>query len=325
MFETSNFHLFTLSKVPVQLSLGFFILAAFILVMQKLTIGIPLVLAITLSVLIHEFGHAMVCKRYDLRPSIVLHGFGGYCLHDIADTDRRDALIVVMGPVVEIIFGVLALVALYFMPAQLAHPGLDRFITTFLTYFAWVSIVWGAANLLLPIYPLDGGKLFLLILRRFVEPRKAERWALIVSIGVMIPIGIFAVSRGMLFLVVVIFFMAMENYSSLTSGRPLITRGVKGGIASPASKATPFVQELYKEAEAAFKAEDWREAARLCHQARAQGAQIPKKMMDRMWEIMGLATEAQGEHEEALGYLKRAPQTAAVKAATARCHEALGS
>ena len=319
MFEQSGFRVFSVRGIPVQLSFGFFLLMAIIVAMNKLTMAIPLALAISLSILIHELGHALVSKRYKLNPSILLHGFGGLCFHDAADTDGKDALIVVMGPLVEILFGILAFGAMLVLPAT-GVLGLDNFLKNFLTYFAWVSVIWGLANLLLPIYPLDGGKLLLLILRRFVDPRKAERWTLLLSMVVTVPLGVWALTRGMFFLGIVVMFMLMSNYQDLQSGRALIQRGAN---ARSSAKASDFVQELFEEAEDAFAREDWREAARLCHQARAASGQIPKKMMDRMWEIMGLATAQRGEHEEALSYLKRAPQTAAVKAAIARCREAL--
>ena len=46
--------------------------------------------------------------------------------------------------------------------------------------------------------------------------------------------------------------------------------------------------------------------------------------MEKLWEILGLATEQLGEHEEALAYLRRARPNERVRAATQRCLAQLG-
>ena len=52
---------------------------------------------------------------------------------------------------------------------------------------------------------------------------------------------------------------------------------------------------------------------------------IPKKTMDQIWEILGVTTTKMGEYEEALNYLKRAPDTKAVKQARQICEEAIAT
>ena len=325
MFETSGLKLFEIRGIPVSASFGFGFLMIFILVLNSIESGLPLVFAITLSLLIHEFGHAVVSKYYKLNPSILLHGFGGLCFHDVADSDRKDALIVVMGPVIEIIFGALAIVGLMIAPLGFfEQSALLMFAKNFLVSFAYVSIIWGAANLFLPIWPLDGGKLFLLILRRFMEPRRAESITLKASMVVAIPIGALALYGGQLFLGLVVFFIVMDNYQSMQSGVPLIQRS--GAVPSRgAAKANDYVQSLLDDSKAAMADENWREAARLCHQIRSTSSTIPKKTMEQIWEILGVTTTKMGEYEEALNYLKRAPDTSAVKQARQICEEAIAA
>lgn len=323
MFESNGFKLFEVKGIPVSASLGFGILVVFILALNNIEQGFPFVLAITLSLLIHEFGHAIVSKLYGLNPSILLHGFGGLCFHDVADSDRKDALIVVMGPVIEIIFGVAALVGLMLAPAEFfGQSGLTIFARNFLQSFAYVSIIWGVANLILPIWPLDGGKLFLLILRRFTDARKAESITLKASMIVSVPIGIAALYFGHFFLGLIVVFIVMDNYQSMSNNIPLIQRG---GAAPTRStrKADGFVQTLFDDAQEEMQQENWREAARLCHQIRATSSKIPEKMMGEIWEILGVATAEQGEYEEALSYLKRAPKNKRVTRTIQACEEAM--
>ena len=204
----------------------------------------------------------------------------------------------------------------FFAPEVLAIP----WVGTFLSAFAYFSILWGLINLFAPIYPLDGGRLFHLLLRRLMPEASARTWALRVSMAALVLAGAYAVTAQAFFLVLVVFMLGMDNYNALQSGAPLVSRG--SGRARPMSD---FGKELLSGAEAAFADEDWREAARLCHQLRASVSTISDKQMKRVWEILGLATARMGEHEEAMEYLKRAPDTAAVKEAREACEAKAGS
>ncbi len=295
--ERNGVHAFTIAKIDVSFAGSYFFFMGFILVLNaiegSILSGIIFALALTLSVLIHEFGHAVVCKYQSLQPSILLHGFGGLCFHKPALSDWRDIAIVVAGPVIEILFGIAAL----FLEPFVTVPILKEFVFV----FGWVSIIWGAANLLLPMYPLDGGRLFLLILRRFMKEDKAQNITIKVSIGISVIGVVLAISFSQFFLALIAFMIFMENYNALQSGMKLIDRKAK-------VRASNTVKETLAEAKARLAEEDWREAARLCHVLRSFNDPIPNKMMDEIWLILGECSVRQGDYEEALGWLKRAPE-----------------
>lgn len=301
-YERNGYRAFSLAGIDVSFSVSYLFIMGLILVIYAvsggLLSGVILALAITLSVLIHEFGHAAVCKLYDLEPSILLHGFGGLCFHRPASNDWRDIFIVVAGPVVEIIVGILAFLGL----AYVGNPILYEFVRV----FAWVSVVWGGLNLLLPLYPLDGGKLFLLTLRRFINENKAQDITLKVSMGVAVPGGLAGIFFGHFFVAFLAFFIFMDNLNALNSGGPLIERKAK-------IRASEGAKEMLTEARAAFEDEDWREAARLCHILRSDYDPIPKKMMGEIWYILGASAVKRGEYEEAIGWLERAPESGEVR------------
>ena len=50
---------------------------------------------------------------------------------------------------------------------------------------------------------------------------------------------------------------------------------------------------------------------------------MPEPMLDEVWTILGIATMEKGEYEEALSYLKRAPDDREVREAIRRCEEEL--
>jgi Zn-dependent protease len=302
-YERNGYHAFTLAGVDVSFSVSYLFIMGFILVMSTfqggLLGGLILALAITLSVLIHEYGHAVVCKLYKLEPSILLHGFGGLCFHRPASTDARDIAIVVAGPLIEIIFGVAAFFAVPYVP--------NAILRDFVGVFAWVSIIWGGLNLLLPLYPLDGGKLFLLILRRFLPEARAQDISLKVSMAIAVPGGLVGIVYGHFFLAFLAFFIFMDNYNALNSGAALIDRKAK-------VRASDGLKSMFDDAKAAFDYEDWREAARLCHVIRSYNEPIPNKMMGEIWFMLGASAVKQGDYDEALGWLERAPDNAKTRA-----------
>ena len=86
--------LFTLGGIPVRVQPWFFIM---ILFLGSLYISVGwgyvaswLVIA-TLSILVHEYGHAIAFRYYGLRPSITLHGMGGLTAASTADTAAADS------------------------------------------------------------------------------------------------------------------------------------------------------------------------------------------------------------------------------------------
>lgn len=327
MFESSGLKIFTLSRIPVSVSIWYLVLIGMILFRGSIATSLPFALALTLSLLIHEFGHAFMAKYYALRPSVLLHGFGGLCMHDVSRKDIHHVLIVVMGPLVEIVVGVLVGLGLYLAPVGWmgASSGLI-FLESFLQSFAIISVVWGAVNLVLPIWPLDGGQLFVLLLRRFMEERRAERVALIVSLLLLIPMAVGAIYLKQIFMTILLAFLAWNNYQSLQNGSPLIHRSSGKNFKAPSGKA-PKTDDatvtMLKRAQHELDEGNWREAARLCHQVRSQSTSISKKYMDKLWRIVGLATMEMGEYKEAMDYLKRAPQVSEVERARDRCEDAL--
>lgn len=312
-FERSGFRLFSLAGIDVAMSPWYALLMLFIVYVNGLVHGLLFALAITISIVIHEFGHAIPSKIYALRPSILLHGFGGLCFHEPADSDWKDIIIVIAGPVVQIVVGLIAALALFLVAGEI---GRTTNLELFLFYFVWVSIIWGGVNLLIPLFPLDGGQLLHLILRRFMVEHRAQDIALKTSVTVAIPIGILGLVYGWFFVAIIALFIIMDNVNTLRAGSRLIERKAK-------IRASSFVKDNLEAAERAFDDGDWREAARLCHVIRAANDPVPRKDMDRIWTLLGIATTRMGECEEAVGWLEKAPSSPEVEAALAECEAKL--
>ena len=89
-----GFQAFSIGGIPVHFTLWYFFILLYWMrggAQSGLTWG----LVITFSILVHEFGHALVARYFRLSPWVELHGWGGLTHHDRAARDRDDALIIV--------------------------------------------------------------------------------------------------------------------------------------------------------------------------------------------------------------------------------------
>lgn len=114
-----------------------------------------------ISILIHELGHAFSMRKHGGRDiRIELNGFGGLAFYrpDPARpiTQWKGIAISAAGPVYQLIAGLIAYVALYYFGRM---GGESVYLASFLQAFYIISFFWGFINLLLPIFPLDGGQI----------------------------------------------------------------------------------------------------------------------------------------------------------------------
>jgi Zn-dependent protease len=140
------------------------------------------------SILAHEFGHALMQRHFGGRPWITLYAMGGLASCDDCDRHTRSqVLISLAGPCAGFLLAliVMATVRIAGHPLGFLGPwtqptresvGLveaSLLSTPLVTIFwlpfesnnvnylirqlLWVNILWGCVNLL-PIYPLDGGQ-----------------------------------------------------------------------------------------------------------------------------------------------------------------------
>lgn len=105
------------------------------------------------SILVHELGHAMTARKFGAYSEITLQAFGGYAAYSGVHLTRPQSFAVTAaGPLVQMILGGLIYLAIPYLPS-LSPLGLY-----FLRVLVWISIAWALLNLL-PVLPLDGGRL----------------------------------------------------------------------------------------------------------------------------------------------------------------------
>lgn len=297
--------LFSLAGIPISFSPWFLLLVYFAFQITSTTqAAVILILAATLSILVHELGHAFMARRYGLRPQVVIHGLGGFCAYERAQRDRDDAWIVASGPLAGFALGGVAFALGWVIPTGDTYSPL----MLLRDHVVFMCMVWNTFNLI-PAWPLDGGQLLRLGLLKAFETRNALRATHVVGIVLFVTLAILALRfTAMLVLPAIAAYMAYMNFAVLKGQQS----------AGPIRSQHRFAKGLLKDAFAARAAEDWQETARLGHQIRAE-PNLPPPVLNEVWVLLGVATARLGKHREAIAYLKRARPTPEVVDAWLYC------
>ncbi|MDN5787690.1 site-2 protease family protein [Pseudorhodobacter sp.] len=129
-----------------------------------------------LSIFLHELGHAWGCRVQGIAVRrIVIFGGGGFCEHR-PSTYKQDELIVPMGPIVNLaLWAIASLVANWGYGQATDQTGYLTFeVLYWLGTFAFLNLALCIFNMV-PVQPLDGGRLLHILLRKIMPPVAALR------------------------------------------------------------------------------------------------------------------------------------------------------
>lgn len=188
-------------------------------------------IAIFVSILWHELGHAFVILYYGERPWITMYAFGGLASHVPSRASRRvdptlrSTAISLAGPVNQLLLAA-AIVAVVFAAGHrvefrgvLPRLDFDFFqsnpnLAVLTSAMLYINVFWAFLNLV-PIYPLDGGQVAHALLTR-INPRDGLRVTLVLSIVTSIALAVYvAFAFKMIYSVIFFAYLAFENYQSL--------------------------------------------------------------------------------------------------------------
>jgi stage IV sporulation protein FB len=156
---------FSLLGFPVRITPVFWVVALFLSGGGTPQDAIVVVAAILISILVHELGHAVLQRAFGGQPEIVLYAFGGYAsAYGVRESWWRNILISLAGP-----FAGFFLAGLVWGYVHLAGEPEAPMARVFVTAMLWINIVWGVLNLL-PIWPLDGGRVSREVLTLLMKP-----------------------------------------------------------------------------------------------------------------------------------------------------------
>jgi len=127
--------------------------------------GLSVILISFISVLIHEFAHVLVGRRYGIEPKeVVMSCFGGAALYEettfMTISPKEEIAISIAGPLANFAICFLGFPFLLFEAT-----------TTPAAYIVTINFILGVFNLF-PIYPMDGGRIAKSILILFCKDYK---------------------------------------------------------------------------------------------------------------------------------------------------------
>lgn len=219
--------------MPVRLHITFLILAAIVLISglgesRSSIVYVLFVAGLFLSLLLHEFGHALMTRSFGVRTiEIVMFPIGG-----IARLDRRlqpveEFAVAVAGPLVNLFlagaFWVLATMNNHIVSLAGISNSTDDNLGAQL-FFG--NLLLAAFNLV-PAFPMDGGRIFRALLSRFRTEEEATRLATWVGRMIAISLALYALFSGHYLLVFAAFFVYIgaAQEAAATMGR-VLTNGI---------------------------------------------------------------------------------------------------
>jgi stage IV sporulation protein FB len=203
-------------RIPIHIFPFFWFLILMIGWLNSLTLVGTIIwsVVILISVLIHEYGHALTALMFGQRVEINLVGFGGLTKRDGPKLERwKEFLIVLNGPLA----GFLTFFIAYFL---LGHIGEKKAILLYALEVAVnVNLFWTLLNLL-PVIPLDGGHLLRILLEGALGLR-GLKLAFFISIVLAGLIGLYFFLIQQIFMGALFLLLAFESYRAWADVRSM--------------------------------------------------------------------------------------------------------
>lgn len=144
--------------------------------------GVLFILALFLCVVLHEFGHALMARRFGIKTKdITLYPIGGIAsLEKMPDKPGQELLVALAGPAVNI---VIAVILWFYLNASGQIPDISAMSNAH--NMLEIPFLWGlfVANIvlavfnLIPAFPMDGGRALRAILAFSLNRNKATQIA----------------------------------------------------------------------------------------------------------------------------------------------------
>jgi stage IV sporulation protein FB len=192
--------------IPIRIYPVFFLIAGLIGFLYSGSVAGTLVwiAVILVSVLVHEFGHALTAQYFGQTVRIDLVGFGGLTHHTGKILKPWQNFIVVLdGPLAGFFLCFIAFFLLRLVPE-------NGLLVYGLTIAVYVNLFWTVVNLL-PIQPLDGGKLLSIIFEK-IFGYKGVRYSYMFSGLLSVAFSMIFFALGAIIAGAIFFLFAFESY-----------------------------------------------------------------------------------------------------------------
>lgn len=241
---------------------------------------------VSVSILVHEMGHAVVSKVFGYKPTIHLVGLGGLTNPNANETIpwHRDVLLTLAGPLSGLTLGLMSGALMLGLKAAGVAPG----PVTYALFGLFVAnLVWAVLNLL-PVTSLDGGRISSALLTRAFG-RRGYFFAQLISIGLGMAVIVIFWKE---FLLALIFGMNVVRAMANVSGY------FKGEL-PPTGPTHPY-EIAFVHAEGKYKEGKLEEAADLLKAVAEQ--ELQPALRARVHDLSGWVQVKLGEGRKALDH-----------------------
>jgi len=247
------------------------------------------------SVLVHELGHALASRLFGYRPSIALVWLGGHTVPTDAPGAlpwKRDLLITSAGPFFGLMLGVASFLGHIVLQGH--TPALDFFLQK----FALANFIWAVLNLL-PVLPLDGGRISNTLATRVFGPRYGPLLSQGLALVVCVAAVVIGVRIGEVILTILFAMYGLQAFRTVAE----VLNGGKPGRELDMMKS-PLAQKL-REAKGALDAGRLDEARRLGAQVLEGGDELTVELAAHAHHLLGWVALKEGQGRVALDHFSQ--------------------
>ncbi|MBZ8132776.1 site-2 protease family protein [Afifella sp. IM 167] len=190
--------------------------------------GVLFILAIFACVVAHEFGHALVARRYGIRtPDITLLPIGGLArLERMPEKPSEEILVALAGPAVNVVFALILILVLGATVSPEALARLEDPQLSFLARLASVNLFIALFNLI-PAFPMDGGRVLRAVLAMRMNRVKATELAARIGQALAFGFGFLGLFGNPFLLFIAIFIYLAATAEAQSVGLQDVARGVR--------------------------------------------------------------------------------------------------
>src|SRR5436190_9300710 len=148
--------------IDVFLHFTFLLFVAYIFIASNQSVDtVIFVLAAFTCVVLHEYGHALMARRYGIPTrDITLLPIGGVArLERMPSDPRQELYVAIAGPAVNVVLGALLFLVCYLakIPVTRGVDELSHARGHFVVLLLWFNLMMIVFNML-PAFPMDGGR-----------------------------------------------------------------------------------------------------------------------------------------------------------------------